>query len=42
MKSNFKDENKALKFEALFRRGSELLHRGKANDAADILQRHMR
>ncbi|GJM39807.1 MAG: hypothetical protein DHS20C20_00890 [Ardenticatenaceae bacterium] len=27
-----------LKFEALFRRGSELLHRGKVNDAVSILQ----
>ena len=36
--SSSKDSKKELKFEALFRRGSELLHRGKINDAVPILQ----
>ncbi|MEZ4589663.1 MAG: tetratricopeptide repeat protein [Chloroflexota bacterium] len=39
MKSNSKDEKDSLKFDALFRRGSELLHRGKVNEAAEILQK---
>lgn len=38
MKKNSKDKDE-LKFEALFRRGSELLHRGKAQEAVPILQK---
>ena len=38
MKRSSKDREDELKFEALFRRGSELLHHGKVNDAVPILQ----
>lgn len=38
MKTDSNDQKDALRFEALFRRGSELLHQGKANDAVSILQ----
>jgi tetratricopeptide (TPR) repeat protein len=39
MRKDFKDQKDDLKFEALFRRGSELLHRGKVNDAVTFLQK---
>ena len=39
MKKDFKDRRSDLKFEALFRRGSELLHRGKVNEAVTVLQK---
>ncbi len=39
MKRDAKKQKKDLKFEALFRRGSELLHRGKVNDAVTVLQK---
>lgn len=39
MRKDFKDQKDDLKFEALFRRGSELLHRGKVNDAVAFLQK---
>ncbi|WP_420631202.1 tetratricopeptide repeat protein [Candidatus Leptofilum sp.] len=38
MKRSSQDTNDDLKFEALLRRGSELLHRGKVNDAVPLLQ----
>jgi tetratricopeptide (TPR) repeat protein len=39
MKRDSKDQKNDLKFDALFRRGSELLHRGKVNDAVTFLQK---
>ena len=39
MKKGSEDQKDDLNFEALFRRGSELLHRGKINDAVTILQK---
>lgn len=39
MKRESKGRSGDLKFEALFRRGSELLHRGKADDAVLVLQK---
>lgn len=39
MKTESKDQKDDLKFETLFRRGSELLHRGKVNDALILLQK---
>ena len=39
MKRGSKNQKEDLKSEALFRRGSELLHRGKVNDAVTILQK---
>ena len=38
MKKNSKNKDD-LKFEALFRRGSELLHQGKAQEAVPVLQK---
>lgn len=38
MKKDSKDQKDDPKFEALFRRGSDLLHRGKVNDAVLILK----
>jgi tetratricopeptide (TPR) repeat protein len=39
MKKDSKHQENELKFEALFRRGSELLHRGKINEAVTVLQK---
>ena len=39
MRKDSKDQKDDLKFDALFRRGSELLHRGKVNDAVTFLQK---
>ena len=39
MKRRSKDQKKSLRFEALFRRGTELLHRGKVNDAVLVLEK---
>ena len=39
MTRSSKDPQDDLKFEELFRQGSELLHRGKINDAVTVLQR---
>ena len=39
MKKDSKTQRDDLQFEALFRRGSELLHRGKVNEAVIILQK---
>ncbi len=39
MKRDSKDQKNDLKFDALFRRGSELLHRGKVNNAVTFLQK---
>lgn len=39
MKKDSKDRSDDLKFETLFRRGSELLHHGKVNDAVTLLQK---
>ncbi|MCA9942666.1 MAG: tetratricopeptide repeat protein [Anaerolineales bacterium] len=39
MKNNSKMKDDDLQFDALFRRGSELLHRGKVNDAVTVLQK---
>jgi tetratricopeptide (TPR) repeat protein len=39
MENGSKDQKEVLKFEALFRRGSELLHHGKVNDAVSLLQK---
>lgn len=39
MKKDSKVRENELKFEALFRRGSELLHRGKINEAVTVLQK---
>ncbi|WP_420644111.1 tetratricopeptide repeat protein [Candidatus Leptofilum sp.] len=38
MNESTKEPKDDLKFEALFQRGSELLHRGKVNDAVPVLQ----
>ncbi len=38
MKKDAKDQGNDQKFEALFRRGSQLLHRGKVNEAVSVLQ----
>jgi tetratricopeptide (TPR) repeat protein len=38
MKKDSKDQKGDTKFEALFRQGSELLHRGKVNDAVLVLK----
>ena len=39
MKNDSQDQGDDLKFATLFRQGSELLHRGKVNDAVPLLQR---
>ena len=39
MKKGSKDQKSDLEFDALFQRGSELLHRGKVNDAVPLLQK---
>lgn len=39
MKKDSKDQKDEREFETMFRRGSELLHRGKVNDAVPILQK---
>ena len=39
MKKDSQDQGDDLKFATLFRRGSELLHRGKVNDAMPVLQK---
>ncbi len=39
MKKVSKDQAGEREFESLFRRGSELLHRGKVNDAVTLLQK---
>jgi tetratricopeptide (TPR) repeat protein len=38
MENSSKDQKHELKFEALFRKGSELLHRGKDSDAVPFLE----
>ena len=39
MKKDSKERDEDLKFDALFRRGSQLLHRGKVNEAVTTLQK---
>lgn len=39
MKKKSQDRSEDLKFNALFRRGSELLHRGKVDEAVTLLQK---
>ena len=39
MTKKSKEQNKDLKFTALLRRGTELLHRGKVNEAVTVLEK---